>query len=487
MSQTLAAAPVSAATHTAVGRGGGLDAAAMLTVYVVLLIGIPSGSTITGLGGLGRPSVLWGLLLLFWWLLSRLQARTYDTRPVSQPVRYIFGAFIVIVLISFAAAMLRGQPADQVSPAATALLRLASWSGVLLVAMDGIRTFVDAAKLVRRLAIAGGALAGLGLAQFLTGQSLLDWVALIPGLSADGADVATRGSFTRASGTAMHPLEYGVVVVAALPLAITTAVNKGFRSRPSRFAGWWWLPVALILTASLVTVSRSAIIGLAVAVIASLPAIPVAYRWVIGALGGVAAGAVFALVPGMFGTLVNLFAGASDDPSTQSRTAALARVPEFIASSPLIGQGFGTFLPRYYIFDNGWVLVTVELGLLGIACLAGTAVLAIGTAVWAGQHSPFDDLRAMGRALAASLLTIVVLFAFFDGLSFSMSAGLFFLTVGLTAAVRNVAAADIPTAFATAAATRPDGPEHAPAATGTVTLQAGQHAAFAHLPTPRTT
>lgn len=486
MSQTYAAAPVAADTHTAVGRGGGVDAAAMLTIYIVLLIGIPSGSTIAGLGGLGRPSVLWGLLLLFWWLLSRLQARGHDAQPVAQPVRYVFGAFIVIVLVSFAAAMLRGQPADQISPATTALLRLASWSGVLLVAMDGIRTFADAAKLVRRLAIAGGALAGLGLAQFLTGQSLLDWVAFIPGLSADSGDVATRGSFTRASGTAMHPLEYGVIVVAALPLAITTAVNKGFRSRPSRFAGWWWLPVALILTASMITVSRSALIGLAVAVIATLPAIPVAYRWVIGVLGGVAAAAVFAFVPGMFGTIVNLFAGVSDDPSTQSRTAALARVPEFIASSPLIGQGFGTFLPRYYIFDNGWVLLTVELGLFGIACLAGTAVLAIGSAVWAGQHSPFDDLRAMGRALAASLLTIAVLFAFFDGLSFSMSAGLFFLTIGLTAAVRTVAAADRPTPLATAAVTRTDVMAETTAAKGAATLHAHRHAAFAHLPEPRT-
>ncbi len=456
MSSTVSATPIPAGTHTAARRRGGLDAVAMLTIYVVLLIGIPSSSTIAGLGGLGRPSVLWGLLLLFWWLLSRLQSRAHDAPPVAQPVRYIFGAFVVIVLISFAAAMLRGQPADQISPATTALLRLASWSGVLLVAMDGIRTFADAATLVRRLAIAGGALAGLGLAQFLTGQSLLDWITLVPGLSTDGGDIATRGAFTRASGTAVHPLEYGVVVVATLPLAITTAVHKGFRAHPPKLPGAWWIPVVLILTASLVTVSRSAIIGLVVAVAASLPAIPVAYRWVIGGLGGIAAAAVFALVPGMFGTLVNLFAGVSDDPSTQSRTAALARVPEFISSSPAIGQGFGTFLPRYYIFDNGWVLLTVELGLLGIVCLAGTALMAIGTALWAGQHSPFDDLRAMSRALAASLLTIVVLFAFFDGLSFTMSAGLFFLSMGLTASVRTVAAADRPTAFAIAAAVRPE-------------------------------
>lgn len=434
--------PVAAGAHTAAGRRRGLDSVTMLTVYIVLLVGIPSGTTISGLGGLGRPSVLWGLLLLFWWVLVKLQTRQHDAPRVVQPMRYLFGAFVVVVLISFAAAMLRGQPADQVSPATTALIRVASWSGVLLIAMDGVRTFADAATLVRRLALAGGAMAALGLLQFLTGQSLLDWVNFIPGLSVDSADVATRGAFTRASGTAVHPLEYGVVVVAALPLAITTAVNRGFRSRPSARAGWWWLPVALILVAALITVSRSALVGLAVAVVATLPAIPAAYRWVIGVLGGVSAIAVFVLVPGMLGTIVALFAGASDDPSTQSRTAALARVPEFIASSPAIGQGLGTFLPRYYIFDNGWVLLMVELGLLGVTCLMGTVAVAIGTALWASEHTPFSDLRAMSRAIAASLLTIVVLFAFFDGWSFSMSAGLFFFVLGLTGSVRAIASAD---------------------------------------------
>lgn len=434
--------PISAEAHNSTERRAGVSAATMLTVYLVLLVAIPSNVTISALGSLGRPSMLWGLVLLLWWLLSRLQTRALDAYPVRQPLRWVFTAFLVVVLVSFAAALLRGQPADQISPATTALLRLASWSGVLLVAMDGIRTYADAATLVRRLAIAGAALAAFGLAQFFSGQTLLEWTTSLPGLAFEASEAATRGSFTRASGTAIHPLEYGTVVVAALPLAITAAVNKGFRTTPSRDAGWWWLAVGLILTASLVAVSRSAIIGLAVAVIALLPAIPTTYRWIIGVGGAVIAMAVFALIPGMFGTIVNLFAGASNDPSTQSRTAALARVPEFLSSSPWIGQGFGTFLPRYYIFDDAWVLLTVELGILGIACMAGMVFAAIGSAVWASGHSPFQDTTSMSRAFAACLITISVLFAFFDGLSFPMSAGLLFLMTGLTASMRSIAAAD---------------------------------------------
>ncbi|MBG6056128.1 hypothetical protein IWX81_002560 [Salinibacterium sp. CAN_S4] len=431
--------PVAAIGRRVTTRGRGITASTMVTVYIVLLLAWPSFVSISQLGSLGRPSLLWGLVLLFWWILTRLQTRTDDDRSIPQPLRYAFAAFAIVALISFAAAMLRGQPGDQVSPAVTALIRLASWAGVFFVVMDGIRTHSDAARLVRRLAIGGAALATLGLAQFITGQTLLDWTASIPGLTVDLADAATRGSFTRASGTAIHPLEYAVPVVASLPLAVTAAVSGGFRARLSRNQGWWWVAVAVITIASVIAVSRSAIIGLAVAVIFSLPAVPVTFRWVIGVGGGILSLVVLAVVPGLLGTIVGLFAGASDDPSTQSRVDGLARVPEFISSSPLLGQGFGTFLPRYYIFDNAWVLVLVELGVIGVVSFAMFVTIAIGSAYWASRRSPVASTKAMSRAIAASMITIAVLMIFFDGLSFTISGGLLFFMAGMAAAMRSVA------------------------------------------------
>ncbi|WP_158000095.1 O-antigen ligase family protein [Salinibacterium sp. PAMC 21357] len=420
-------------------RGRGVGAATMLTVYIVLLLAWPSFVTITRLGSLGRPSLIWGLFLLFWWVLSRLQARPSEVKSVPQPVRYAVVALVVVALVSFAAAMLRGQPADQISPAMTALFRLASWAGVFFVAMDGVRTHADAAKLVRRLGVGAAVLAALGLAQFATGQTLLDWTTGIPGLTVDIEGVATRGPFTRAAGTAIHPLEYATAVVASLPLVIAAAASGGFRSRPSRNAGWWWAAVAVITIASVIAVSRSAIIGLAVAVIFALPAVPSVFRWVIGVGGGILALVVLAAVPGLLGTIVALFAGASDDASTQSRVGALSRVPEFISSSPLIGQGFGTFLPRYYIFDNAWVLLLVELGFIGALCFALLVVFAVGSAYWASKKSPFTNTKAMSKAIAASMITIAVLMIFFDGLSFTISAGLLFFMAGMAAAMRRVA------------------------------------------------
>lgn len=428
------------------GLRRGADAVTMLTVYLVLLLAIPSGVVVTALGSLGSPSLLWGLVLMCWWTVHRLQARVSDALAiVSQPVRFAFVAFLVIVLVSFAAAMLRGQPQDQVSPALTALIRLLSWAGVLFVAVDGIHTMNDLASMVRRIGIGAGLLAALGLLQFFTGQGIVDFFGTIPGLSMAGG-IQERAGVIRSSGTAIHPLEYATAINAALPLVIAAALSRGFRSRLARGGLWWWLPVSLISFSSLVAVSRSAIIGFAVAVISMIPAIPARYRAAAIGSGTVVAVVIFAALPGLLSTTVNLFSGAADDPSTESRTKGLERIPEFMSPSPAIGTGFGVFLPRYYIFDNQWVLIAIELGILGLAAFAALFITGFWSARQA-RRSPEYDIRLLGHALGASLFNVAVLFAFFDALSFPIAAGMLFLLAGLCGSVHTVFEADVPTSM----------------------------------------
>jgi hypothetical protein len=429
--------PLAAPARLGIRSRREVDAVMMLTVYLVLLLAIPSGVTITALGSLGRPSLIWGLVLMAWWMVFRLQAETLDTRFVSQPVRFAFVAFTVIVLLSYAAAILRGQPADQVSPALTALIRLMSWAGVLLVAIDGVRTMNDVATMVRRIGVGAGLLATLGLLQFLTGQALVDFFGTIPGLSLAGG-LGERAGVIRSSGTAIHPLEYATALSASLTLVIAAAISRGFRAHRPRGGLWWLLPVGLISISSLVAVSRSAIIGFVVAAVSMIPLLSVRMRIVAIGVGAALALVVFAAVPGLLTTTTDLFVGAADDPSTQSRASGLERVPEFMSPSPLIGSGFGIFLPRYYIFDNQWVLIALELGILGIICFAGIFITSIGSALQA-KRSTTPDVRILGHALAASMLNIAVLFAFFDGLSFPIAGGLFFLLAGLCGSIRTVA------------------------------------------------
>ena len=433
--------PESRSDRLGVQRSG-VDAVTMLTVYLVLLLAIPSGVVIDALGTLGRPSLLWGLVLLVWWTLARLQTRTFVVRPVSQPVRFAFVVLLVVVLVSFAAAMLRGQPSDQESPAITAVLRMLSWAGVLLIAVDGIRTMHDLARMARRIVIGAGLLAALGLAQFLTGQALVDFFGSIPGLTAEGG-IGERDGLIRSSGTAMHPLEYATALNAALPIVIAAALSRGFGSRRPTGSLWWWLPVGLISVSALVAVSRSAIIGFTVAAVSMIPAIPSRYRPMAIGAGVVVAVTTFALSPGLLTTTFRLFSGAASDPSTQSRTRALERVPEFMSTSPVIGSGFGLFLPRYYIFDNQWVLIAIEVGILGLIAFSAFFVAGIWSAL-SSRRSPSSDLRLLGHALAASIFNIAILFAFFDGLSFPIAGGMLFLLAGLCGSVRAIATAPAP-------------------------------------------
>ncbi|MHC3000549.1 O-antigen ligase family protein [Microbacterium sp. HJ5] len=429
--------PVSAVDHIGIVHKLPWDAARLVIVYVVLLYAVPSNVTISSMGALGRPHFLWGLAMFAFWAVSRLQWRSVDVVSTWQPVRVAFVVFFVIALVSFAEAMLRGQPGDQVSQLITSMLRLLSWAGVLLVIIDGVRTMRDVSRIIRVVAIGAALLALLALLQSFTGQSYVDFWGSIPGLATGDGGIAERAGRIRPAATATHPLEFGTILNAALPLCVAGALSQGFgRGRARSSVAWWWGASALLTVVALMSVSRSSIIGLAVAVVLIVPAMPRRTRLLV-VLGGFAVIAVMvALTPGLVGTTLSLFT--STDGSTLSRTGALERLPGFVSASPLIGIGFGTFLPRYYVFDNGWAGLAIELGILGVVAFAGL----IGAAVWSAwqarrrSESPLVGLT--GHAVAASVITAAVVLAFFDGLAFPMSGGFLFVMMGLCAAIRSV-------------------------------------------------
>lgn len=417
-------------------RNHGIDGVSLLTVYLVLLLAIPSSVIITALGSLGRPSVLWGLVLFVWWALARLQVRSVEAAGIPQPVRLAFCALLVVALLSFAVALLRGQPADQVSPAFTAILRFLSWGGVFLVAVDGVRSLGDVERVVRRLVIGVGMVAALGIAQVVSGHPIIDFFTQLPGLSGGDGTIAERGGQLRVSGTAIHPLEFATALNCVFPLAVATALSHGFTGASTRHRLAWWLPVVVIAVCSAVGVSRSAVIGFLLAVALMVPVLPRGYRLPVIGGGVLLIGAVIAVAPGLLGTTLGLFQGATTDPSTLSRVRGVDRIPEFLSASPWLGVGSGTFLPRYYIFDDQWLLMLVELGLVGLAAFAALFVAAIFSALSARRRSVVPQTRLVAYSLAASIVVVGVLFAFFDGLGFPISAGILFLLAGLCGSIR---------------------------------------------------
>lgn len=407
------------------------DSVTVLTFFLILLAAVPSRLVFSGVGSAGNPSTIIALGAALWWVWDLLQ-RPRSESLGRQPVRLAVFALLASTLASYAAGMLRAIPAAEVSTADVGILRMIAWTGVALVANDGIRDSARLETLLRRIVVIAGVVAILGLVQFATGEAFVDKISL-PGMisTQDYAGVQSRGSFVRSIGTAIHPLEYSTILTMALPLALT----RGLEPRGSLIARWW--AAAAIAAAAAVAVSRSTILCVVVALaVMSLTWVPrIRFRMLAAAAaGGVA---VFLFVPGMLGVLASLFTGLSNDSSAQSRSGSMDLVGVFFQRAPFFGRGFGTFLPEYRILDNQFLLTLLETGLVGLLALVGLIVTAIVCADAARRRS--SPSASWAQALTASMAAGAMGFALFDGLAFPQAAGLFFVVAGASGAAWRIA------------------------------------------------
>lgn len=256
----------------------------------------------------------------------------------------------------------------------------------------------------------------------------------IPGLSRNAAlDLGARQGLARPSGTATHPIEFAALLSMVVPIAIMDAKSR------SQVRLRHLLPVALLVLGVALSLSRTAILCFGLALVLIFPALPKAWRWGGAIATLILVGILYVAVPGMVGTLRGLFLGITEDPSVLSRTNAYAVAGDFFARAPLIGRGLGTFLPKYWIVDNMYVQLVVEIGLLGVLALLALFVTAIVCA-WRAQRlfSPGRD-RDLATGLMASLVAGATSFAFFDALSFPQAAFCMFLLVGTAGAQWRIA------------------------------------------------
>lgn len=406
------------------------DAVTWLLVYVVVLYAIPSRLVIDQLGSAGAPSMLLGLASFGGWALFQLSGSSADAHSLARrPVRIAVVILLLCVTASYIAGMMRPIDADEVSPADVAMLSVLSWSGVLLVASDGIPSLFRLRRLTVFLSWAGGVLALLGLAQFATNDVLIDTIS-IPGLRDAPFEVFSRGEFIRPSGTATHPIEFGLILTMLLPLALHSAYFGSSRSRFFR-----WAPVPLLAIVIALTFSRSAYVSVFAALAVLLVGWPPQRRrgFLIGLL--VLSAALFAAVPRLFGTIGSLFRNVGNDPSIASRTDSYDLFWEFFIQAPLLGRGLGTFLPKYRIFDNQYLMLLVGIGLIGTLAFAGLLLAGAGFAIRAARVAREPSSRDLGLACAASIAAGAVGLATFDGFAFPMTMGTLFLIIGMAGAL----------------------------------------------------
>ncbi len=335
-----------------------------MTVYVCLLWFIPSPMVVSALGSAGSPATLFGIGIFLYWAWHTVRRSEHSDGRV-RPVRAAMLGLIVATLVVYAHAMAGPLPGDEISTADSGMLRLISLAGVVLLACDGISDYDRLVTVLRRLAFAAGLVALLGLAQYVTGELFVDRIR-IPGLTAgtEGWTLGTRSGRIRPSGTSMSPIEYGVVLGMALPLVTVCA------SVQSRYR-WIFRAMLVAMIASIFfSMSRSAYIC------ALAGTIVLALSWNLRqrfrALGflAVVSAVLYVTVPGLLGAIQGLVlqrrTRTRASPHGPAATTSPARSSP---SSPVVGKGFGTFLPKYWILDNAYLGMTIEAGLLGLLAL----------------------------------------------------------------------------------------------------------------------
>jgi O-antigen ligase len=301
-------------------------------------------------------------------------------------------------------------------------------------AVDSLRGLSRIDKLLRIVVYGCAFVAVIGLIQFFLGIDPTHYM-VVPGLREVGNvnTLLERSIFRRPSGTAGHPIEYGVVCAIAVPLC----AHYAFRATTHGRRSWpWWLALVALAMGAMVSLSRSAILGLFAAGLVLLPTWPAKrqLQTIVSAL--LFTGLMRLFVPGLIGTLISLFSHLSGDPSIQHRTESYARASVQIAEHPWLGKGFGTYLPdKYGPLDNQYLGTLVETGFIGLAALIFVLIAGAYAAIQVRRTARDPLVRDLAQTLLACLAVIMVADATYDAFGFIMATGMCFLLVGVAGAL----------------------------------------------------
>jgi polysaccharide biosynthesis protein PslJ len=419
-----------------------LDSTTLLTVYLFLLMFIPSTLIFSPLGGAGTPAIVLSLLIFLWYIASWCVGSLHPSGG-GRPIRIAMYAFTMAVLFSFIAAMTRDITQVEVLAADRGLITFVSWIGLLIVTSQSITSYDKLDILLRRAVLMGSVVAAIGIFEFYSNINVTSDIQ-VPGLSINTAistSTLYRNGFVRPSSTAIQPIEFGVVMAMLLPFALHQAFYSARAGVVRR-----WLPVALIAFAIPVAVSRSGVLAAVVALLFFVP------TWNSRRRKGFLASCVVGLVPlhaaapGLIGTLGSYFGGifgSTDNTSLATRTSDYSRDWPYIVQRPIFGRGFDTFIPQIYAYtDNAYLHELIECGIVGLVTLIVLFLAGMHCGAVARKWAQDERRRDLGQALVASIAAAAVASATFDSLDFPMFIGTFFLILGVAGAYAGVASAE---------------------------------------------
>ncbi|MGM1065342.1 O-antigen ligase family protein, partial [Saccharothrix sp. Mg75] len=426
------------------------DGATLVCLYLLALLVVPARLVLSFVPMTLPPALVVALLLGVLWLSAQM-VDTLGMGKGRNALRTAVAVYLAMHLATYAVATRRWMPTDELTVADSSMVRIVATISVAIFACDAIRTRERLDRVLKLVLACSGMIAFVGLVQFGAGVDLASYVGL-PGLRVQEnaySAMESRSIFRRPTGTTNHPIEFGLVCAMAVPLGVHYVFHARDQGEPQLR---WWFCLALVGLGALTALSRTAILGMAVSGIVLVATLPRERKMTVAVLGlGFFLGASL-VVPGLFGTLRGMFANIEDDPSVKARTADYEAAADQIDLHPLLGRGFGTFLPtKYTILDNQFLLTIIENGYLGLFALIGMFLAACYAAVRTRYLTRDDGLRGLASCLLAAVLVGGIASVTFDLLSFGVATGMVFTMIGLSGAALRIAQAE-------RAGDRPEGP-----------------------------
>jgi O-antigen ligase len=418
------------------------DGATLLCVFLLMLLVIPARLVISGIPMSITPATVTGLVLGIIWLCCQM-VTTLGVAKGRNVARTALFLYAISQLATYGYATRNYLPADEAEGADRTIVVVFAAICVGIAAVDGIKNLARLDTMLKFMTALIGVVAFIGFVQFAAGFDLTKYLAL-PGLRpvTDDGFVLERASFRRPAGTTGHPIEFGVVCAIGVPLA----AHYAYRTKEAGGkSGKWWLCLALIAAGAVVSLSRSAILGLCLAGIVLMLGWPGRRRvqGLIAAAGFL--GVLKVVVPGLIGTLYSLFDSIGDDPSISGRTDDYATAGVQIAKHFLLGRGNGTYLSeKYGPLDNQYLGTLVQNGYIGLFCLIFLFLAGMWAAARARALSSDPVVRDLALSLIAAQSIVALGAATFDLLWFSTGTGLTFVLVGASGALLRIARAQEP-------------------------------------------
>ena len=409
------------------------NAVVLLQAFAVTVMVIPSDTVIRAIGAGGYAAALIGMFIWAAWAAATLLG-LHDPRRFRHPLR---GSLVVLWVASLASYVLMHRGLLTVTEIAGAdryMLQLVVITGVVFVASECLDSVGDVRRVLRAMVWGGGFAGVVAALQYWLTLDVTPYLRLLPGFTLNGVDagILSRGALHRVAGTAIHPIELGVVSGMLLPLAVVLAVHDTERSARRR-----WTPVALIGIAIATSVSRSAILAVSLAMIVLIVLMPIRQRLVALMALPFAVVAAFMSAPGLISTLAAFFGAGTRDASIASRVDDYPLVERYVHQAPWFGRGGGTYIAdnAIDILDNQFLKSAIEIGLVGAAGVAVFFLVPVVAAFIARSHARDPELRLLCAALAGAGVSATACAFTFDAFSFPMFSNVHALVLGLIGAV----------------------------------------------------